>query len=68
MPQSALSISRLFIELANKNEKVCSGKTLNGLQKFRTEGNNPDPQTFCFNVINNEQLFNVYISKQINDS
>ena len=47
VPQSALWISCLFIELANKNEKVClildcSGNILNEPRKFRTEADNPD--------------------------
>ena len=73
MPQRALWIISLFIVLANKNEKVCltldcSGNVPNGHRKFRIEADNPDSQICYFNVINNEQLFNVYISKQINNS
>ena len=33
-----------------------------------TEGNNRYSQTCYFNVINDEQLFNVYISEWINNS
>ena len=47
IPQSALWISRLFIELANKNERVflmlnCSGNNTKGLGKFRTDADKPD--------------------------
>ena len=73
MPQPALWISHLFIKLANKNEKVClildcSGNILNGPGKFRAEADNPDSQTCYFNVNNDEQIFNVYICKQKNNS
>ena len=67
MKKSVFKKTVLFIELANKSEKVCltldcSGNILNGPRKFRTEAGNPDSQTCYFNVINNEQLFSVYIS------
>ena len=72
VPWSALWISCLFIELANKNEKVClkldcSENILNRPRKFRNEADNPDSQACYFNVINNEQLFNIYISEWINN-
>ena len=42
IPQSALWISRMFIELANRNDRVCltlycSGVNIDGPGKFRTE-------------------------------
>ena len=71
--QSALWINRLFIELANKNERVCytldcSRNNINGPRKFRTDADKPDFQTCYFNVLNDEQLYNEYVSKRINNS
>ena len=70
VPQPAFCISCLFIELANKTKITwnCSGNILNGVRKFRTDAENLDYQTCYFKVINNKQLFNVYISKRINNS
>ena len=73
MQQRVLWIICLVIDLTNKNKKVCltldcSGNVLNEPGKFRIEADSPDSQICYFNVINNEQLFNVYISKQINNS
>ena len=47
IPQSALWISKLFIELANRDDRVClilDNSVINkdGPGKFRTEGDKPD--------------------------
>ena len=59
IPQSALWISRLFTELANRNDRVCltlncSGINKNRIERFRTEAEKPDFQTCYFNVANDE--------------
>ena len=65
-------INRLFIELANKNEIIyliigCTGINPNGPRIFRTEVDKPVPQTCYFDVQDDEQLFNVFISKRRNN-
>ena len=71
IPQASLWISRLFIELANENDKVCltldcSNKNKDGPGRFRTKADNPDSQFCYFNSINDEQVFNQFVSKRIN--
>ena len=73
IPQSALWISRLFIELANRDDRVCltldcSGINKDGPGRFRTEADKPDFQTCYFNLANDEQAYNEFVSKQINES
>ena len=46
----------------------CSGNNINGPEKFGTDADKPDFQTCYFNVLNDQQLYNEYISKQINNS
>lgn len=60
IPAAPLWISRLFIELTNRNERVClrldcSGVNRDGAGRFRTETDNPDFQTCYFNVLHGEQ-------------
>ena len=71
IPQSSLWISRLFIELANKNDKVCltldcSNINTDGPGRFRTKADNPETQFCYFNTTNDEQVFKQFISKRIN--
>ena len=71
IPHSSLWISRLFIELANKNDKVCltldcSNKNKDGPGRFRTEADNPVSQFCYFNLHNDEQVYNQFVSKRIN--
>ena len=68
---SSLWISRLFIELANKNDKVCltldcSNKNKDGPGRFRTEAENPVSQFCYFDLHNDEQVYNQFVSKRIN--
>ena len=86
--QSVLWISRLFIELANRdvgvcltllfielpnrNHRVCltldcSGINKDGPGKFRTEADKPDFQNCYFNLANDEQAYNEFVSKGINE-
>ena len=58
--QSALWISRRFIELADRNDRACvtldcSGIKKDGPGRFRTEVGRPDFQTCYFNIANDEQ-------------
>ena len=71
--QSVLWISRLFIELENRNNRVCLILDCPGMNKdspatFRTEVDRPDFQTCYFNVTNNEQILNEFVSKQRSES
>ena len=73
IPQSALWISRLFIELANINDRVClnldcSGVNIDSPERFRTEADKPDFQTCSFNASNDEQVYNEFVSQRINES
>ena len=70
IPQSALWISRLFIELTNRNEKVCltldsSNTNRDGPGRFHTEADNPEFQVCYFNSANDEQVYNEFISERI---
>ena len=73
IPQASLWISRLFIELANRNDKVCltldcSNTNKDGPGRFRTEADNPDNQLCYFNSVNDEQVYNEFVSKRIKSS
>ena len=59
IPRTSLWINRLFIELANKNEKVCltldcSNTNRDGPSRFRSEADNPDKQVCYFNTVADE--------------
>ena len=73
IPQSSLWISRLFIELANKNYKVCltldcSNVNSDGPGKFRTKADNPESQFCYFNNTRDEQVYNRFVSKRIKET
>ena len=68
----SLWINKLFIELANRNERIClsiacSGNNINGPGRFRTKAHNPEEQIYYFNNQNDDQLFNVFVSKRVNE-
>ena len=70
IPQTSLWISRLFVELANRNDKVCltldcTNTNKDGTGRFCTEADNPDYQLCYFNSANDEQLYNEFVSEQI---
>ena len=73
IPQSALWISRLFIKLANQNEKVCltldcSNTNRDGPGRFGREVDNPETQSCYFNSAKDEQVYNKFISQRIKTS
>ena len=73
IPHSSLWISRLFIELANRDDKVCltlnySNTNRDGLGRFRFEAHNPDNQLCYFNSANDEQVYNEFLGKCIKNS
>ena len=68
IPQSTLWIIRLFFELAIRDDRVCltldfSGINKDGPERFRTDADKPDFQTCYFNLANDEQADNEFISK-----
>ena len=71
LPLNSLWINKLFIKLANESENVCliidcSGFNPNGPGRFRTNADNPVSQTCYFNVMNDNQMLNVFLSTHIN--
>ena len=70
IPQASLWISRLFIKLANRNDKVCltldcSNTNKDGPGRFRTDADNPDNQVCYFNSANGKQVYNEFVSELI---
>ena len=70
IPRSLLWVNRLFIELANKSQKVCltldcSNTNRDGPSRFRSEADNPDKQVCYFNTPTDEQVYNEFIAKRI---
>ena len=68
IPQSALWVSRLFIELANRNDRVCLTLdcfTINneGPERFRTKADKPAFQTCYYIVADDEQVYKEFVSK-----
>ena len=73
IPHASLWISKLFIELANRNDKVCltldcSITNRDRPGRFRSEADNPDKQLCYFNSANDEQVYNEFVSKRIKSS
>ena len=73
IPVNSLSVTKLFIRLANKDTKKtcltidCSGFNPNGPGRFRTDASNPLTQTCFFNKADQDSLFNIFISKRIKE-
>ena len=70
IPRSLLWINRLFIELANKGQKVCltidcSNTNRDGPSRFRSNADNPDKQVCYFNTPTDEQVYNEFIARRI---
>ena len=70
IPRSLLWINRLFIELANKSQKVCltldcSNTNRDSPSRFRSEADNPDKQVCYFNTPTDEQVYNEFIARRI---
>ena len=69
LPLRSLWIDNLFIESVNRHESIfftidCSGVNINGPHRFRTKIQKPYEQVFYFNTQNDDQLFNVFVSKK----
>ena len=63
-------LNRVFIDLANSQEKHCltidcSYKNQNGPVRYRSAADNPDQQVYYFYKPNDDECYNVFISKRI---
>ena len=59
------------MELINRNDRVCLTLHCSEINKggtFRKETNRPDFQTCYFNAANDEQVYNEFVGKWINES
>ena len=70
IPRTYFWLNRLFIELANKSQKVCltidcSNTNRDGPSRFRSEADNPDKQVCYFNSLADEQVYNEFIARRI---
>ena len=70
VPIRSMWISRLFIDLANRDERNClttdcSGINNNGPGRYRTKADNPEKQVCYFNETRNDQVYVVFISQTI---
>ena len=70
IPVRQLWLTRLFIELANSNEKHCltidcSFVNKNGPGRFRTQADNPEKQVCYFAKLNDDEFFNTFLSNRI---
>ena len=68
IPQSTLWISRFFIEIANRNDRVSLTLDFSGINEDRPGRFRPYFQTCYFNVANDEQSYNEFVSQCINSS
>ena len=71
IPVNSLWVTKLFIRLANEDsEKTCltidcSGFNPNGPGRFRTDASNALTRTCFFNKADQDSLFDIFISKRI---
>ena len=70
VPVRSLWLNRVFTDLANSHEKHCltidcSYKNKNGPARYRSAADNPDEQVCYFNKPNDDEYYNVFISKRI---
>ena len=70
VPVRSMWISRLFIDLANRDERNCltidcSRINKNGPGRYRTKADNPEKQVCYFNEPQNDQVYLVFISERI---
>ena len=62
-----------FIELANRNDRACLTLDCSSINndvpwRFKTEADKSNFQTCYYNVGDDEQVYNEFVSKQINES
>ena len=71
VPVCSLWLNRVFTDLANSHEKHCltidsSYKNKNGPARYRSTADNLDEQVCYFNKPNDDEYYNIFISKRIN--
>ena len=71
VPVRSLWLNRVFTDLANSHEKHCltidsSYKNKNGPARYRSAADNLDEQVCYFNKPNDDEYYNIFISKRIN--
>ena len=71
--QNALQLNRIYIELANRDDRLCLTIDCSGMNKycpgrFRTEADKPEFQTCYFNSANDNQVYNEFVSERINSA
>ena len=69
VPVRSLWLNRVFTDSANYHEKHCltidCSYKKNGPARYRSAAGNPDEQVCYFNKPNDDEYYNVFISKQI---
>ena len=70
IPRTHFWLNHLFIELANKSQKVCltldcSNTNRDGPSRFRSNADNPDKQVCYYNSPTDEQVYNEFIARRI---
>ena len=70
VPVHSIWLSRVFVDLANTNERHClttdsSGRNKNGPGRYWTQAKDPDKQVCYFNQLRDDELYNVFISNRI---
>ena len=70
VPTRSLWFTRVFTDLANSQEKLCltidcGYKNKNGPGRYRLSADNPDKQVCYFNKLNDDVLYNTFISERI---
>ena len=64
-------LTRVFLDPANHDGQGClttdcTTINKNGLSRYRTKADNSDEQVWYINEPNSNQVYNIFISKQIN--
>ena len=70
IPVNSLCVTKLFIQIANADQKTCltidcTGVNPIGPGRYRTGVEDPDSQTCFFNKADDDHMFNVFVSKRI---
>ena len=70
IPVNSLWVTKLFIPIANTDEKACltidcTGFNPIGPDRYRTGAEDPNSQTCFFNKADDDHMFNVFVSKRI---
>ena len=65
MPVCSLWINRLFIDLANPDERNCLTIDCSRINKNGARADNPEKQVCYFNETRNDQIYNVFTSERM---